>query len=235
VTQQFFTHGQSLLIGVRQGHGVLQCRRLFKLDISFQRVAEARGEDVNLVFLREALATIDKCQEEGLIIRNCGLPPELNKFSQRVASNGWAEPLVDQLLELIPRWRALVLLEQRKPLRHVARHVEGSQEHLLGVLGGLNVEELGTLVEPGQWVDLPIICGKQELVVVASHCGDLVTVGRTAPVTHLGELVGLQAIDSQRQLSLVALHHGHGRVHVVDDAQRSELFVHGLGLGLGRW
>jgi hypothetical protein len=71
-------------------------------------------------------------------------------------------------------------------------------------------------------------------VVVSSRRGDIVTVGRLAPVACLGELVGLQSIDNHGQLSLVALHRAHGRDHVVDDGtQLSELFVRGLGLR--RW
>jgi hypothetical protein len=52
--------------------------------------------------------------------------------------------------------------------------------------------------------------------------------------SHLSELVRLQAINVHSQLSLVALHCGHGRNHVVDDgAQLDELLVRGLGIG--RW
>jgi hypothetical protein len=72
---------------------------------------EAHSEDVDLVFLRQTLATVDECQEAGLIICDCGLSSELNEFAQHVASYGWAESLVDQLLEVLPRWRAYVLLE----------------------------------------------------------------------------------------------------------------------------
>jgi hypothetical protein len=53
------------------------------------------------------------------------------------------------------------------------------------------MEEIGTLVEPGQRVFLPIICGKQELVAVASYRGDLVTMHRPKPNTVHNELVRL--------------------------------------------
>jgi hypothetical protein len=66
--------------------------------------------------------------------------------------------LANQLFKLFPCWCALILLEEREPLRRVARHVEGHQEHLPGILSILNSDELAALVELGERIIHAVVC-----------------------------------------------------------------------------
>jgi hypothetical protein len=100
-------------------------------------------------------------------------------------------------------------------LRGVPIHVEVGQEHFVGVLCVLDVEELVTAVKPWQQVVGVGVGGEQELVATTSSIGDRVTVGRALLVVG-HDLLRLDAVDDDGQLALVTLDRGEGGCHVVD-------------------
>jgi hypothetical protein len=54
--------------------------RLFQLNIYFQGIAETRGENINLLLLVEASATVDERQESILIIGDRRVPLQLDEL-----------------------------------------------------------------------------------------------------------------------------------------------------------
>jgi hypothetical protein len=69
-------------------------------------------------------------------------------------------------------------------------------------------------------------------VAVSCHRGNRVLVRWPDLISCRGELARLEPIDGNRQLTLVPLHCGHGRGHVVDDGvQLGQVFIGGLGFG----
>jgi hypothetical protein len=121
---------------------------VFELNIHLEWVADVHREDVDLFLLQESLASGQERDELALLISNRGFPPKLNQFAQRIAIERRVKPLIDQLDELLPCWRATVALDQGIPLSSIASHVEGGEEDFVGGRCILNSKELITPVQP---------------------------------------------------------------------------------------
>jgi hypothetical protein len=139
---------------------------VFELDNSAKRVAQARRENVDLVFLREILTPSQQREKLTLVIRHRALALELDELAKSVVAEWWPEALVDELDELVPRWLAAVPLKERIPLRRSTGHVERGKEHLAGLRRLLDAEELVAPIEPRQWVLGAVECGEEQLLAV---------------------------------------------------------------------
>jgi hypothetical protein len=134
---------------------------LLQLDLCFQQIMEAGGEDIELVRFSQPFVGTDGYEEAGLVVRDGRLTSKLNELAKGVAANRRPKPLAHQPFKLIPSRCALILFQKSEPLCSVSRHVEGRQEHLSGILGGLTPKELAAPVQLGERVILAIVRRKE--------------------------------------------------------------------------
>lgn len=78
---------RAALIRSRQAHGRLEVRRALHLHIRRKRLAQAGGEEVDLVLPRQVLAAAQEGQELALVVFHGAGTLEFLDFSQRVGAN----------------------------------------------------------------------------------------------------------------------------------------------------
>jgi hypothetical protein len=93
----------------------------------------------------------------------------------------------------------------RVPLSSITGHVEGHEEHLAGVLGVLDPEELVAPIQPWQRIIHTIIGGEQQLMGMAGRGCDQVVTALDLLAVASQELVVLEVVDGDGQLALIAL------------------------------
>jgi hypothetical protein len=67
-------------------------------------------EELNLVILRDALVAAGHGHEPGVEIIDRAVTPEKGELVDQAVGERWPEPNLDELDEMVPRWRAVVEL-----------------------------------------------------------------------------------------------------------------------------
>ena len=86
------------------------------------------------------------------------------QLSQPTPADRRAKAQTTQLLEALPRWHALVLLEGVVPSLGRPPEMIGGEPGTVGGERALTPKELFTLVEPIQGIDGAVVCGELQLV-----------------------------------------------------------------------
>jgi hypothetical protein len=105
--------------------GVLQRHRSVQLNVDAQGVAEAGGEDVDLLQLGDVVATGEELQEVVRVLRDRADTLKLNELPKRVAARRRPKASGEEVRETLPGWNALIALKTKVPSLGVAIHVEG--------------------------------------------------------------------------------------------------------------
>lgn len=133
---------QAVLEGSGESHHVVEGGRVLKLHVSLQRVAEATGEEVDMVLLLKGVAVGEQGQKLRLVLLHCVGAVQLHQGAERVAARRGAKRPLHLVDEFQPGGHAVVLLQALVPILGCALHVEGGQPHPLIVLGVVSAEEL---------------------------------------------------------------------------------------------
>jgi len=155
---------RAALVSAREGHCALEVAGRLEFHIDADRVREAAGEEVHLLRRGERAGVGHLRQECFLVRRDGAAEGKPCEVGQMVDSEGGAEPLLAEELELGPGNGADVTLQHEVPMLCGTGHVEGVQPHLVALAGALRSEEVLAVVDPAERVVLAIKCGERELV-----------------------------------------------------------------------
>ena len=82
-----------------------------KLDVDADVVGQAIHEEVRLLLRRQLRHVAHHGVEALLVILDDTVPGEPYQLRETIGMDGWPKALGDELLEALPGWHALVLLE----------------------------------------------------------------------------------------------------------------------------
>jgi hypothetical protein len=127
-------------------------------------VAERRQKSAGEELYMLSLIKTTRARQEGLkaigVLLRGPCTPALSELEQRIRAEGRPKPQVQELLELPPRRRALVLLELDVPELRDALQIVRGHPHALLRHGALLAKIGFTLVDEEHRIGLAVVAGK---------------------------------------------------------------------------
>jgi len=215
--------------GAGEVHGLLEGLRSLQFHVNPQGIAEAGGEEINLLPLGDIVTTCEEEQELILVLRDRSSPAEVRQLTQGIAAHRRSESSVDEVDELRPCRDAAVPVQAVVPLLGSTLHIVGRREDLLVFRRAVSTEELLALVDPPDRIIRAIILGEAKFVSRLRRRRRLLVVIATGGSGVV--FVGLEAVDGDGQPALVAFEGGD---FIPDRGELGQDLVHaGLEIGSG--
>ena len=117
-----------------------------ELDIDVHTIRETRGEQLDLLCRGQVICDAHGLQELLLICFYRAPELEPSQLAERVAPKGQPKALIAEVLKMLSRWRARVVLEHEVLVLRDAGEVIGGQPDLVYLQDALAAKELLTTI-----------------------------------------------------------------------------------------